>query len=86
MSILECLREIIKCWISDDRYDVNALGNFLKEQFGDRRMFDQAKGIPGTKVAVTATDISDTFLFVFSNYDGTGARDPECSQFLSKGQ
>lgn len=46
-------------------------------------MFDQVKGVLGTKVAVTATGISDAFPFVFSNYNGKGARDAEYGQFLS---
>lgn len=78
LSIFGCLKNVIKCWIFDGRYNVNALEDFLKEQFGNGRMFDQAKGVSGTKVAVTATGISDAFPFVFSNYNGIGARDAEC--------
>lgn len=72
------MKNVIKCWISNGRYNVNALEGFLKEHFGNGRMFNQAKGVSGTKVAVTATGISDAFPFVFSNYNGEGARDAEC--------
>lgn len=60
------------------------LKGFLKEQFGHECMFDQVKGISRTKIAVTATEISDAFPFVFSNYNGEGARDAEWGQSLSQ--
>lgn len=46
-------------------------------------MFDQVKGVLGTKVAVTATGISDAFPFIFSNYNGKEACNAKCGQFLS---
>lgn len=76
------MKNFIKCWISDGRYNVNALEDFLKEHFGDGRMFDQAKGVSGIKVGVTATGILNAFPFVFFNYNGIGARDAECGQSL----
>ena len=81
---LRVLKNAIKCWISDCRYNVNALEGFLKEHFGNGHMFDQVKGVSGTKVAVTATRILDAFPFVFSNYNGEGARNAECGQSLSQ--
>lgn len=50
LSILECLKNFIKCYISNSQDNVNALADFLKEQFGDGQMFDQAKGVLGIKI------------------------------------
>lgn len=42
--------------------------------------------VSGIKVEVTATEISNSFPFMFSNYNGIGARDGECGQSLSQMQ
>ena len=79
-SFLTRLRDYIRCWISDGCYDVGKLEMALKEVFGvGTRMFDTSYGaLSGTKVAVTATTISNAFACLFSNYNGVGTRDKKC--------
>ncbi|KAI9799077.1 MAG: hypothetical protein M1833_004271 [Piccolia ochrophora] len=68
------LREFFYRWLSDGKYNAAALEETLKEIFGDaRKMFDSTH-LSGTKVAVTATTISNATPFIFSNYNGTGER------------
>lgn len=45
-------------------------------------MFDQAKSVSEIKIGVTATVISNMFLFVFSNYNSIRARDAKYGQSL----
>lgn len=69
--ILGTLQRVIKCWLYDGCYDVKQLEDSLKLAFGhNRRMFDKAESVSGSKVAVIASDISGAFPFVFSNYNG----------------
>lgn len=74
------LRDYFRCWLSDGCYDDAALESSLKTIFGDnQKLFDNDDiGLPGTKVAVTATTISDASAFIFSNYNGTGTREKTC--------
>ncbi|KAI9732137.1 MAG: hypothetical protein M1834_004233 [Cirrosporium novae-zelandiae] len=79
-SLFGHIRQLIRCWLSDGFYDAEALEQALKESFGVKhRMFDCTHGtISGTKVAVTATSISDASLCLFSNYNGIGLREKNC--------
>ncbi|KAK5163302.1 hypothetical protein LTR04_002627 [Oleoguttula sp. CCFEE 6159] len=83
-SLLSRLRGYFKCWISDGCYDTAALESCLKGVFGpSRRMFDAPMSGPsGTKVAVTATSISDASPFLFSNYNSPGTRKRACGYKL----
>ena len=76
------VRNYFRCWLSDGCYDVDALEKSLKDVFGEEtRMFDAPEsGVSGSKVAVTATTISDAFTYVFSNYNGSGSRNRACGQ------
>jgi len=60
----------MKWWLSDGCYDAATLESYLKMVFGpDKRMFHPNSEAAGTKVAVTATSISDASAFLFSNYN-----------------
>ena len=79
------LRHVINCWLSDGCYDVVALEEALKQSFGhDSRMFDTPGALSGTKVAVTATNISDASPFIFSNYNGVTQRAANCGKTTSR--
>lgn len=45
-------------------------------------MFDQVKGVSGTKVVMIATGILDVFPFMFFNYNKEEACDTKCGQSL----
>ncbi|KAL8912017.1 MAG: hypothetical protein Q9171_002930 [Xanthocarpia ochracea] len=67
------------CWLSDGIYDVKALEKVLKDVFGTyERMFGTVQVNQRTKIAVTATTISNASPFVFSNYNGIGVRGDDC--------
>ena len=64
------LRRILKCWLSDGYYDAKPFEDTLKLVFGpSSKMFDFHDS-NNTKVAVTATTISDALPYVISNYNG----------------
>ena len=76
------VRRIMRCWLSDGYHDVGALEATLKQYFGaHQRMFGPLSSSVATKVAVTATTISDAFPVLLSNYNGTGTRQPDCGQY-----
>lgn len=78
------LRRAIYCWLSDGCYDVAAYEESLKESFGhEQRMFRQVESVSRSKVAVTATSISDASPFIFSNYNGAGMRPANCGKLLT---
>ncbi len=78
---LRYIRNVIKCWLSDDCYDVLALEASLRDQFEhDRRMFDKLESVFEMKVVVIATSIFDAFLFLFFNYNGTSFRAATCDR------
>ena len=78
-SLFGGFRHIIRCWLADGYYNVTALEDCLKETFGtQQRMLDFSDVTSGTKVAVTASNISDASTYVFSNYNGTGTRHSDC--------
>lgn len=80
-SIFQYVRRLIRCWLRDGYYNVRALEAFLKEYFGfERRMFDYSEGTSDTKIAVTATTISDASAYLFSSYNGSGARSKDCGE------
>lgn len=69
------MRRLFNTLISDGYYDASTFKECLKEAFGsERRMFDSPQQISGSKVAVTALNISDGSVFLFSNYNGIGHR------------
>ena len=84
-GLLIRLRDWFRCWLSDGCYDANALENSLKDTLGeDRRMFDIDRfGVSGSKVAVTATTLSNTSTYIFSNYNGNCPREKSCGMCLA---
>jgi hypothetical protein len=74
------IHELFTSWLADSRYDPTVLEASLEEVYGTNcRMFDVAESGPsGTKVAVTATTISDATLCIFSNYNGAATRRKNC--------
>lgn len=80
-GLISCIRQIASCWLSDGIYDVKALEQVLKDVFGAyERMFGSLQVNRRTKIAVTATTISDASPFIFSNYNGVGARQHDCGR------
>lgn len=49
------------------------LEDFLKEQFGNKSIFNQAKSVLKIKVMVIVIRILDAFLFVIFNYNSIKA-------------
>ena len=82
-SILSGFRHILRCWLANKYYNIATLETCLKETFSNQqRIFDYSDLISGTKIAVTASTISDTSTYVFSNYNGTGNRRSDCGKCL----
>lgn len=80
-GIMKRVRRVIKCWISDGCYEVEELEAALRQKFGEQqKVFDHTSHPASTKVAVTATLISDAFPVLFSNYNGTMARSKNCGK------
>ena len=79
------VRDYLRCWLSDGCYDDVVLESLFQEIFGkNQRLFDADGFNPsGTKVAVTATTISDATPYIFSNYNGRGIRAQTCGSILS---
>lgn len=77
-------RDYLRCWLSDGCYDDAAFESLLKLIFGEKqRLFDtNSSNASGTKVAVTATTISDATPYIFSNYNGQGTRAKTCGLIL----
>lgn len=81
--MLGWVRRLLKCWMSDAYYDADQFEKTLKLVFGVRtRIFDSRLSPTNTKVAVTATTISDARPYVFSNYNGSGQRQRECGELI----
>ncbi len=80
-NLIQQVRHLLKCWLSDGSYDVRSLENSLKEYFGtEQRMFDHTGNTSDVKIAVTATTISDASPFLFSSYNGPGVRSKDCGK------
>ncbi|KAL8788264.1 MAG: hypothetical protein Q9213_001784 [Squamulea squamosa] len=79
------IRRLLKCWLTDGYYNVDALEAAMKASFGPHeRMFGTSQSPYGTKVAVTATSISDASPFVFSNYNGQTTRAKDCGMIANE--
>ncbi|KAL9082765.1 MAG: hypothetical protein Q9165_008787 [Trypethelium subeluteriae] len=69
------LRRYLRYWVDDGCYNAVALEDCLKTTFDARsRMFD----FGNTKVAVTATTISDASSFIFTNYNASSLKRRAC--------
>lgn len=80
-SFLTRLRNSLRCWLKDGQYDVLTLECLLKAIYGDEtRLFDIDHNMSGTKVAVTATTISNASTYIFSNYNGAQERNKTCGK------
>ncbi|KAL8802034.1 MAG: hypothetical protein Q9200_006728, partial [Gallowayella weberi] len=78
------IRRLLKCWLTDGYYNVDAVEAAMKASFGPlERMFGTSQSPYGTKVAVTATSISDASPVLFSNYNGLTTRAKDCGHNLS---
>ena len=66
--------ELFSSWFADSRHDAGLLEDTLQENFGvNCRLFDVSpNGQSGVQIGVTATAISDSKLYIFSNYNGVG--------------
>lgn len=63
---------LFRSWLRDGVYDAKDFEIALEQEFGQRRVFDSSyTSHYKTKVAVTATTISDAQPVVISNYNGT---------------
>ena len=80
-GIFSSIRHFASCWLSDGIYDIAALERVLKDAFGTyERMFGSVQIKRRAKIAVTATTISDASPYIFSNYNGVMARQPDCGK------
>ena len=75
-GLLTRLRDYFRCWLTDGCYDADLLERTLKNMFGELpRMFGTHDQLASeSKVAVTATTISDAFTHIFTNYNGRSGR------------
>ena len=74
---------MLKCWLTDGYYNVDALEAAMKASFGPHeRLFGTSQSPYGTKIAVTATSISDASPFLFTNYNGQAARAKDCGKVV----
>ena len=80
-GVLQRIRRITQCWISDGCYEVPKLEAALQHKFGKQQKFFGYTRHPfNHKIAVTATMTSDAYPIVFSNYNGTIARPKDCGK------
>ena len=79
-DFLTRLRDYFRCWLSDECYDVVVLKELLKNVFeADQRMFDINKeDFFECKIAVTATTLSDAFVYLFINYNDDEIKERNC--------
>ncbi|KAJ5178966.1 hypothetical protein N7492_002176 [Penicillium capsulatum] len=65
-------KRLLRSWLSDSLYDVEALEDALKEHYSStRRMFDTPQAsLSSNKVAIVASEIKDGAPFIFANYNG----------------
>lgn len=78
-TVVSRIRYAIKCWLSDSCYEADVLERALQEMFGrDRLMFDFNPIKSSTRIAVTATAVTDAHPVLLSNYNGTGRTDKDC--------
>lgn len=62
---------MIKCWLSDGFYDTADFEQALQRVFGsETRMFEYQDSSMWSRVAVTATTISNAVPYTFSKYNG----------------
>lgn len=81
-STLRRFRHYFRGLVTDSCYDVSEVEAALKDSFGvGMSMFDcPDNGQSRSKVVVTATTISDSIIFLFSNYNGGATREARCSK------
>lgn len=81
--IVARVRRAVQCWLSDSCYEASILETALQEIFSaHRRMFDFNPTKSSTRVAVTATAVSDAHSVILSNYNGVGRIEGECGRSL----
>jgi hypothetical protein len=70
--------------VTDSRYDSSVLDQTLQEAFGSRRLFtSNPEQGAGTRIAVTASRVSDGKLCLFTNYRRVSrSTDPSAYQLL----
>ena len=74
------LKDMLTSWLADGQYDAVELERTFEQAYGGDRMFGCiSQG--GTKVAVTATTISQATAYVFSNYNGCQPAAFDCGPF-----
>lgn len=79
--ILARLRRAVQCWLSDSCYEADVLESALQDIFSSyRRMFDFDPIKSSTRVAVTATVITDAHSVILSNYNGDSRTEEDCGK------
>lgn len=83
-STLRRFRHYFRGLVTDSCYDVAKVEAALQGSFGvGKSMFDSPDhGESRLKVAVTATTISDSVTFLFSNYNGGTTRKAGCGMLI----
>lgn len=76
------LRGLVNGLIRDSMYDWQLLEEYLQDSFGrERCLFDGANSErSGVRLAVTATSIADSSVFLFANYNASDTRKPDCGR------
>lgn len=66
--------DLLSTWVADSRYDSGALDRALQEAFGPtRRLFDTTIPlVSGIRIALTASQVDDGSLCLFTNYRAAG--------------
>ena len=66
--------DLLSTWMADSRYDSGALDRALQEAFGPtRRLFDTTIPlVSGIRIALTASQVDDGSLCLFTNYRAAG--------------
>ena len=77
---IQSIQRIAKCWIWGEIYATHKLEDTLKEQFGQKRMFDHWQTPSRLKVAVTGTTVSQASPVLLSNYNGDRKRLEACGR------
>jgi hypothetical protein len=74
------IHDLLVSYFADSRYSSSGIERALQEAFGQRRIMEHQGHHLNTKVAVTATTITDSSPCIFANYNGEQALGKECGK------
>lgn len=79
-SLFTYIRDLFIWWLSDSRYPSGPLEHALRDVFGESRGLSDSS-TSHTKIAVTATSISDAKLCLLANYNGAIERNAQSGEY-----